>query len=84
MDCIHSDIDRTHDIVINSRDGHGNTRLICASPKHGGVVCFFDSMTDLRAWETDVIEIRALSRGETSWKENRLKAINEGSYTFNP
>jgi hypothetical protein len=66
---IAEDLLRSHDFATNVKDNFGRNRRIVAWPKNSGVVCYFDSLRDLRKWERDVLDVRAAARGELSLAE---------------
>lgn len=63
----------THDIFIDVVDSMGRNHKFLASPKRGGVLCYFDTLSEFRKWCRQVTDIRAMQRGELTTLE---KAVN--------
>lgn len=53
-----------YDIVMNPLDTLGRRWRMAAWPKRGGTIAFFNSLSEMRQWERQVIDMRRMEQGE--------------------
>lgn len=66
-----------YELFMYVTDNFGAIHKFCASPIHGGVINFFDSLSELKKWYDDVEDIRRIQEGKLS----RIERVMENVYT---
>lgn len=71
-----------YELFMDVRDMLGRNWKLAAFPVRSGSVAFFSKLSDYVSWVREVNEIRALQRGELSFKERVMNEVYCGNINF--